>query len=69
MLYPKRTKKLWELINFGEKGYIFIIHIRNFSVVADWKTNSVLEYFRYMGILQSTITIAFLLISTMLFTE
>ena len=69
MLYPKRTKTLWELINFGEKEYIFIINIMNFSAVADWKTNSVLEYFRYMGRLQSTITTAFLLISTMLFME
>ena len=37
--------------------------------VADWKINSLLEYFRYMGILQNKTTIPILLISTAVFRE
>ena len=35
--------------------------------VADWKINGLLEYFRYMGILQNQTTIAILLIPTVVF--
>ena len=37
--------------------------------VADWKINGLLEYFRYMKILQNKTTIAILLISTAVFRE
>ena len=37
--------------------------------VADWKIKSLLEYFRYMGILQNKTTIPILLISTAVFRE
>ena len=37
--------------------------------VADWKINGLLEYFRYMKILQNKTTIAILLISTAEFRE
>ena len=39
------------------------------GTAADWKINGLLEYFRYMGVLQNKTTIAVLLISTAEFRE
>ena len=50
MLYSKRIKKKWELINSNREGNIFINNIGSIGDVAYCQINGVLEYFGYIGI-------------------